>query len=482
MSTHTRDDVIIIGTGQAGVPLATRLAAAGLRVRIIERGAAGGTCSNTGCTPTKTMIASARAAHVARTAHRLGVSTGDVAVDFSAVVARKNEMVARWRRGVERRLASGGDRLTFTRGHARFVAERTVEVAGERFQADRVVIDVGARAAIPAVGGLEAIPYLDSTRLLGLDQLPRHLLVLGGGYVGCELGQMMRRLGAEVTIVGEEPHILPHEDPDVSEALEMALRAEGIGLALGSGAVRVEIQPDADRNAPREAAAGEEAPRSPVARELALTLKSGEMVRGSHLLVATGRRPNTDDLGCVEGGVALDAGGHVRVDEHYQTSIPGVFAAGDCTDGPQFTHTAWDDHRVLFDVLTGRPARARSQRLVPFTVFTDPQVAGVGLSERQAHARKINADVATLPFGNIARAIETDETAGIVKVLVDPSSERILGARIVGADAGELIHVFLVLMQAGASVRSIVDAEFVHPTFAEGLQTAVMKLPRYSLS
>jgi len=355
-------------------------------------------------------------------------------------------------------------------------------VAGERFEADRVVIDVGARAAIPAVAGLDAIPYLDSTRLLDLDQLPRHLLVLGGGYIGCELGQLMRRLGAEVTIVNQRERLLPREDPDVSEALEVALRTEGIGLAHGSGAVRIEMQPDAERNAPREAAGAAEAPRSATAGELALTLTSGEIIRGSHLLVATGRRPNTDDLGCAEGGIALDAGGHVRVDEHYQTSIPGVFAVGDCTDGPQFTHTAWDDHRVLFDLLTGRPARARSQRLVPFTVFTDPQVAGVGLSERQAHAQGIHADVATLPFGNIARAIETDETAGIVKVLVDPSSERILGARIVGADAGELIHVFLVLMQAGASVRAIVDAEFVHPAFAEGLQTAVMRLPRYSLS
>jgi pyruvate/2-oxoglutarate dehydrogenase complex dihydrolipoamide dehydrogenase (E3) component len=293
---------------------------------------------------------------------------------------------------------------------------------------------------------------------------------------------MMRRLGAEVTIVSDSERILPREDPDVSEALESSFRAEGIRLALGSGAVGVEIQPDAERDAPPDAASGKEAPRSAMAGELALTLKSGEIIRGSHLLVATGRRPNTDDLGCVEGGIVLDAEGHVRVDEHYRTSIPGVFAAGDCTDGPQFTHTAWDDHRVLFDLLTGRPARARSQRLVPFTVFTDPPVAGVGLSERQAHAGGIHADVATLPFGNIARAIETDETAGIVKVLVDPSTERILGARIVGAEAGELIHVFLVLMQAGASVRAIVDAEFVHPAFAEGLQTAVMKLPRYTLS
>ena len=462
MSTQTRDDVIIIGSGQAGVPLATRLAAAGQRVRIVERGAAGGTCSNTGCTPTKTMIASARAAHVARTGQRLGVHAGEVTVDYAAGVARKDAMVARWRGGVEDRLGSGGDRLIFTRGHARFVGTRAIEVAGTRFEADRFVIDVGARAATPALEGLAEVPHLDSSGLLALRILPPHLLVLGGGYIGCELGQMLRRLGAEVTIVSASGHVLPREDQDVSESLEAALRDEGVRLVLGKPVERVA----------RDQAAG----------GVALTVAGGEAVRGTHLLVATGRRPNTDDLGCAAGGIALDEAGYVRVDERYQTSVSGVFAAGDCTPGPQFTHTAWDDHRVLFDLLTGRPARVRSARLVPFTIFTDPQVAGVGLSEREAKQRNIPVEVATLPFGKIARAIETDETAGLVKVLVDPATEQVLGARIVGADAGELIHVFSILMQAGASVRAIVDAELVHPTFAEGLQTAVMKFPRYALS
>ena len=463
-------DVILIGSGQAAVPLATRLAAAGRRVLIAERGAPGGTCVNVGCTPTKTLVASARAAHVSRTAARLGVHAREVTVDFAAVMARKDAIVERWRAGVERRLDGGGDNLRFVRGHARFVAPRTIEVAPsaspgglarpERYEAEHIVINVGARPQEPPIPGLRDVPFLDSSGLLALRALPRHLLVLGGGYIGCELGQVMRRLGAAVTIVAPGERLLPHEDPDVSEALGGAFRAEGITLALGKKVERVAREGD----------------------DVVLALAGGETLSGSHLLVATGRRPNTDDLGCQEAGIALGPGGHIQVDERYETSARGTFAVGDCTPGPAFTHVSWDDHRVLFDVLTGRPARARGDRLVPYTVFTDPQVAGVGLSEGEARARGVACEVATMPFGNIARAIEIDETAGVVKVLIDPASDTILGARIVGADAGELIHVFSVLMQAKASARAIVDGEFAHPTFAEGLQTAVMKLPRYALS
>jgi len=463
-------DVILIGTGQAAVPLATRLAAAGTRVMIAERAAPGGSCVNIGCTPTKTLVASARAAHVARTAARLGVHAREVSVDFAAVMARKDAVVARWRSGVERRLNGGGDNLRFVRGQARFVGPRTIEIAAsasagglprpERHDADRIVINVGARAQVPPLPGLRDVPFLDSSGMLALRALPRHLLVLGGGYIGCELGQMMRRLGAAVTIVAPSERLLPHEDPDVSEALAGAFRAEGITLELGKKAERAAREGD----------------------DVLLSLAGGGTLRGSHLLVATGRRPNTEDLGCESAGIALTPDGHIQVDDRYQTSAAGIFAVGDCTPGPAFTHVSWDDHRVLFEILSGRSARARGDRLVPYTVFTDPQVAGVGLSEGQAKAQGIAVEVATMPFGNIARAIETDETAGVVKVLIDPATDHILGARIVGADAGELIHVFSVLMQAKASARAIVDGEFVHPTFAEGLQTAVMKLPRFALS
>ena len=460
----SKPDVIIIGTGQAGVPLATRLATSGRRVLILERGHAGGTCVNVGCTPTKTLVASARAAHVARTSGRLGVHAGEVAIDFAAVMARKDGMVARWRAGSERRLGTGGENLRFVRGHARFVAPRTVEVDGERHTAPQVVINVGARSALPELPGLAEVGPLVSSTALALTELPERLLILGAGYIACELGQVFRRLGAEVTIVGRS-RLLPREDAAISAALADVFRAVGIGLELDrqvSAVARVEA-----------------------GVELRLAARDGgssSSLRGSHLLVATGRVPNTADLGCAAGNVALDAQGRVIVDERYETSEPGVFAVGDCVPGPQFTHVSWDDHRVLFEILAGRPARKRTDRLVPYTVFTDPQVAGVGLSEEEARRRGMDIEVAVMPFGNIARAIEIDETAGVIKIVLDARTERVLGAFIVGADAGELVHVFSVHMAAGASARTIVDGEFAHPTFAEGLQTALMKLPRYALS
>jgi len=456
----TNPDLIVIGSGQAGVPLATRLAAAGKRVLIVERGHVGGTCVNIGCTPTKTLVASARAAHVARTAGRLGVRVADVQVDFPAVMARKDGMVKRWREGVEKHLAAAGKQLELVRGHARFVAPRSIQVDGKTFEAEQIVINVGARPALPAIDGLANVPYLTSTSLLALEQLPARLVVIGAGYIACEMGQMFRRFGAEVTLVAPSARLLSREDAALSEALAGVFRAEGIQLRLGQAVASV-------------ARAGV---------DVALQLEDGTTVRGSHLLLATGRRPNTDDLGCDAGGLELDAQGCLVVDERYQTSQRGVYAVGDCTPGPQFTHVSWDDHRVVFETLLGRPARPRAQRLVPYTVFTDPQVAGVGLTADAAREHGFEVEIASLPFGNVARAIETDETAGVIQVVLDAKTERILGAFIVGMDAGELIHVFSTLMKSGATAQTIVDAEFVHPTFAEGLQTAVMRLPRYALT
>ena len=452
-------DVIIIGTGQAGVPLATRLAAAGRHVLVAERSDPGGTCVNYGCTPTKTMIASARAAHVARTAGRLGVRVENVEIDFQAVVARKDDIVRRWREGVIKRLKGAGDKLVFVEGHARFVGDKEIEVGGQRHRADTVIINVGARPAVPSIEGLGSVPWLDNHRVMELRELPTHLVVVGGGYVGCEFAQMFRRFGAEVSIVGHANHLLEREDTEVSDEVARVFRNEGIALHLASR-VRSVARTDGG---------------------VALTLDAGEPLHGSHVLVATGRMPNTADLGCDAGGIELDDKGYVVVGDHYETSAPGVFAVGDATAQPQFTHVSWDDHRLLFEHLMGRPSRGRNGRVTPSTVFTDPQVARVGLTENEAKARGVAYEVATMPFGDIARAKEVDETAGVMKVLVDPKTERILGAAVVGAEAGELIHVFVVLMQAGASARAIVDAEFVHPTFAEGLQSLVMRLDRYAL-
>jgi pyruvate/2-oxoglutarate dehydrogenase complex dihydrolipoamide dehydrogenase (E3) component len=447
-------DVIVIGSGQAGAPLATRLAAAGKRVLLAERGELGGTCVNTGCTPTKTMMASARAAHVARTAGRLGVRVPQVEVDLAAIVDRKDAIVRRWRDGVSKHVQA--ERLTVLRGQARFAGERTVEIAGEVHGAQNIIINTGARPAVPPIDGLNETPWLDNASIMNLRELPSHLLILGGGYIGCEFGQMFRRFGSRVTIVDHSEHLMAREDPEISSALEDVFRKEGIELELNAKVARVSGGP-------------------------ALHLEGGKEVRGSHLLVAAGRRPNTDDLGCAKGNVALDEKGFVVAGDDYQTSSKGVYAVGDVLDGPHFTHTSWDDHRLLFDILLGRSRRGRHGRFIPSTAFTDPQVAAVGLTEREARERNIPFETATMPFGSIARAIEVDETAGVLKVLIDPQSERILGASIVGSEAGELIHIFVALMQASATARAIVDAEFVHPTFAEGVQSLVMKLDRYKL-
>jgi len=453
-------DAIVIGGGQAGVPLAARLAEAGRRVLLAEVSDLGGTCVNNGCTPTKTMLASARAAHVARHAARLGVRVGQVDVDLAAVVDRKDAIVRQWRAGVQKRIARAGERLRLVRGRARFVGPREIEVAGERVSADTVVINVGCRPAVPPIPGLGAVPWLDNASVMDLRQLPSHLIVLGGGYIGCEFAQMFRRFGSQVTVVEALDRLMSLEDPETSSALEGVFRAEGMRLEVGAAAMDVAREDGA----------------------IVVRLGADRVVRGSHLLVAVGRRPNTDDLGCDAAGIALDKRGFVLVDDHYRTSALGTYAVGDVTPGPQFTHAAWDDHRLLFELLMGRGRRTRADRLVPITAFTDPQVARVGRTEREAKLDGLEYEVATMPFGHIARAIEIDETAGTMKLLIDPKTERILGAAIVGAEAGELIHVFVALMQAGATAGVLVDAECVHPTFSEGLQSLAMKLRRYALA
>jgi pyruvate/2-oxoglutarate dehydrogenase complex dihydrolipoamide dehydrogenase (E3) component len=449
-------DAIVVGSGQAGVPLATRLAGGGRRVLLVERLEPGGTCVNFGCTPTKTMVASAAAAHEARRAPGLGIRVREVEVDLRAVVARKDRMVAEWRDGVIRRIAAAAPNLHFLHGHARFSGAREITVSGERHRAPTVILNTGARAAVPPLRGLPELPWLDNVRAMELQRVPDHLLVIGGGYIGCEFAQIYRRFGAEVTIVHAGVHLLDREDEDVAAALQETLEAEGIELRLKETAVSVGRR----------------------AQRIRLELAGGDSLDGSHLLVATGRQPNTDELGCEVGGIALDAGGYVVVDDHYRTSAEGVFAVGDVTaGGPQFTHASWDDHRILYRLLTGDGLRTRRDRLIPYAVFTDPQLARVGLSEREARERGLRFECATMPFSEVARARETDRTPGLLKVLVDPESTRLLGAAIVGAEAGELIHVFVALLASGISVRALIDAEMVHPAFAEGVQSVLLRLP-----
>jgi pyruvate/2-oxoglutarate dehydrogenase complex dihydrolipoamide dehydrogenase (E3) component len=453
-------DVLVIGAGQTGSPLAARLAEAGRRVLLVERQHVGGTCANYGCTPTKALVASARAAHVARTAERLGVRVASVTVDFPAVMARKQALVEQWRSSVRKRLDRAGAALTVVHGHARFSGPRRVTVGGATHEAERVVINSGARATEPPIDGLADVPWLDNARILELEELPEHLVVVGGGFIGCEFAQMFGRFGSAVTIIEPGSHLLGREDEVVSAAIEEVFRDEGVTLRLEQ---RV--------HSAHRTGGGVE-----------VRLDGGDRIEGTHLLVATGRTPNTDDLGCDHAGVELDDRGFVVVDDEWRTSADGVFATGDVTGGPQFTHVAWDDHRLLFDLLTERGSPRRAGRLVPHVTYTDPQVAGVGLTEREAREQGRAYELASLPFGHIARAIETDERAGVVRILVDPASERILGASIVGAEAGELIHVLQALMLAGASARVLVDGQMAHPAFAEGLQSALLRLDRFSFS
>lgn len=451
-------DVIVVGTGQAGPQLATRLAARGKRVVIAERSAVGGTCINYGCTPTKTLIASAAAAHQARTAGRLGVHVTGVRADITEIADRVANLVHLWREGVERGLSEAKG-VTLVRGHARFTGPNELEIAGQRYRAGTIILNVGARPRVPPIAGLESVRWFDNHRLLDLRVIPEHLIVIGAGHVGCELGQAHRRLGAEVTMVDPGHHLLGHVDDDICGLLEDVFRGEGIAVE-----VKQQVQ--------SVSAAG---------GSISVRLDSGKTLTGSHVLVSTGRVPNTDDLGCDRAGLKLDAHGFVEIDDRYQTSVPGVYAVGDCTGEPQFTHTSWDDHRILFDLLTGASQRGRGGRHIPWVAFTDPQVAGVGLTERDANRQGIAYELAKMPFEEAARAREVDLPAGVLKVLLDPKTERILGAELMGAEAGELLHILVPLMQAGVSARTIVDAEFAHPTFAEAVQSAVMRLDRYRL-
>jgi len=334
-----------------------------------------------------------------------------------------------------------------------------VQVGEATHTAAVVVINTGARAVEPPIEGLADVPWLDNVRIMELERLPAHLIVVGGGFVGCEFAQMFRRFGAGVTVVESGPHLLGREDEPVSSALEAVFRTEGIQLLTDTGVTRV-VQ---------------------LERGIGLRLDAGRHITGTHILVATGRTPNTSDLGCSCAGIELDESGFVVVDDEYRTSAEGVYATGDVSGGPQFTHTAWDDHRILFERIVRGASRPRSGRLVPHVTYTDPQVAGVGSTEREAIDQGVDYELATMPFGHTARAIETDEQAGVIRILVDPASERILGATIVGAEAGELIHIVQALMLAGASARVLVDGQIAHPAFAEGVQSALMRLPRFAL-
>ena len=441
-------ETIVIGAGMAGLPMALRSARHGETV-LVEPGKLGGTCLNRGCIPTKTMIHSAKVAHLARRAADFGVEAGPVRVDLAAVVARKDRVVSSVRSGSERAV-DRAERLQLVPAHVRFVDSHTIEADGSRIQAVRIVINTGARPHIPSIPGLDQVSWLDSTSALDLTELPRHLLVVGGGYVGCELAQMYRRFGSEVTILQRSDRLLPAEDPDVSQIIEEAFATEGID-------VRTATTPDSV--APH--------PEGGIVVEV-----EGEQLEGSHVLIATGRTPNTDRLDLDPAGIDTDHKGFVTVDPTYATSTEGVYAIGDVVGPPMFTHSARDDAALLYRHLYRGEDITTKTRLVPHAVFTDPEVATFGHTEtqaRQTHGDQIGIGIER--FRGVAKARAIDETAGFVKIITGPD-RRILGATIVGPDAGNLIHELVVAATAGLTIDQVSQAIHIHPTLAEGVNAA----------
>jgi pyruvate/2-oxoglutarate dehydrogenase complex dihydrolipoamide dehydrogenase (E3) component len=441
-------DAIIIGSGQAGNPLWDSLTDQGWTVALIEKDHLGGTCINYGCTPTKTMVASAQIAHYARNAARWGVHTGAVSVDLPQVLARKDAIVQRFRDGKERQAAERKN-LHLYRGQARFVAPHRVAVGEQVLEGERIFINTGTRPAIPHIDGLDTVDYLTNVSILELKDLPEHLLVLGGGYIGLEFGQMFQRFGSRVTIVHKDGQILGREDAEIAVELLRTLESEGVRFILNARTTRV---------------AGKNGQIT-----LSLDLPTGsQMLSGSHLLVATGRRPNTDDLAVDKAGVGTDQGGYIKVNGRLETNVPGVWALGDVKGGPAFTHISYDDYRIVYgNLLEGKNLTAEG-RVVPYAVFTDPQLGRVGMTEKEARATGRKLKVGKIPMTWVARAIERDETAGLMKLVADAETDRILGAAILATEGGELIHVLEALMLARAPYTVLKGSIYIHPTLAEG--------------
>jgi len=460
--TTIQYDAIVIGAGQAGGPLSTALARAGWKVAIIEREHVGGTCINEGCTPTKTMVASARVAYLASRAADYGVHTGPISVDMTVVRKRKRDIVESFRSGSQRRIesTSGVDLLM---GESYFVEPKVVEVrlsTGEirRLSAGTIFINAGARPSKPSIEGLEQVQTLNSTTIMELDTVPEHLLVLGGGYVGLEFGQMFRRFGSQVTIIQRGSHLLAREDNDVADAVADILREDGISLLLETTPVRASQDKDG---------------------AIRLTVRTPEGERaltGSHLLVAAGRTPNSDWLNLAAAGVQTDKGGFIHVNERLETNVPGIYALGDIKGGPAFTHISYDDFRIIRTNLLEHGNATIHDRLVPYTVFIDPQLGRVGLSETDAQKSGRTIKVAKMPMNDVARALEVDESRGFMKAIVDADTGHILGCAILGIEGGEIMAMLEIAIMGKLSYTVLREAIFAHPTLAESLNNLFSSL------
>jgi len=456
-------DAIIIGSGQAGKPLATTLGKAGWKTALIERDQIGGTCINYGCTPTKTMFNSARVAYLARRAADFGVHSGDVRVCLKEVRERKQRVVEEFResglKGIEKT-----ENLDLLTGDARFTDKHTIEVklndgAVRTLTAEKIFINTGGRPAEPNLEGIDEVSTLDSTSIMELDELPEHLLVLGGGYIGLEFGQMFRRFGSEITIVQQAKQLLGREDPDIADAVREVMEEDGIKVLLDTKAVR--------------------AKRDGTKINLTVRTTGGEQtLTGTHLLCAVGRKPNTEDLNLAAAGIETDKQGNIKVNNKLETNVPGVYALGDVKGGPQFTHISYDDFRIIRTNLLESGNATTDERFVPYTVFIDPQLGRIGISETEAKDKDLNVRVAKLEMKSVARAIEMSETRGFMKAIVDANNKQILGASVLGVEGGELMAMFEIAMMGKLPYTVLKDGIFAHPTLAESLNNLFMAMDK----
>ena len=448
-----RFDAIIVGAGQAGPALAGRLTAAGRKVALIERHLVGGTCVNTGCKPTKTLIASAYAAHLARRAADYGVVTSGVGIDMPKVAARARKIILDSRQSIEDWLA-GMEGLTYLRGHARFEGRHRIRVGDDLLEAPQIFLNVGGRAAVPDMPGIGEVDYLTNSNIIPMEKVPEHLVVVGGSYIGLEFGQMYRRLGARVTIVEMGPRLIGREDPDISDAIRAILEGEGIEIRTNACCIRLAKHEQG------------------VAVGVDCTEGAPEVI-GSHVLLAVGRRPNTDDLGLEHAGVETDAKGYIKVDDRLATNVKGIWALGDCNGRGAFTHTAWNDYEIVAANLLDGADRRLSQRILGYALYIDPPLGRVGMTEAQARASGRPLLLSTRPMTKVGRAVEKDEALGFMKLVADAETQRILGAAILGTGGDEVVHGLLDMMNADQPLSTLQWAVPIHPTVSELIPTLV---------
>jgi pyruvate/2-oxoglutarate dehydrogenase complex dihydrolipoamide dehydrogenase (E3) component len=442
-------DAIVIGSGQGGNPLVTSLADLGWKVAIVEKRHLGGTCINTGCTPTKTMVARAQVAYYARNAARWGVNTSNVSVNLPKILAQKDGVVLNARNSWEKSFASHPT-VHLYRTHGRFVGPHQLQVDGETIESDKIFIDTGARPFIPPIAGIDSVGYLTNESIMELTAVPEHLLVLGGSYIGLEFAQMFRRFGSHVTVIHATGQIVPREDPEVAAELKRALEVEAIEFLLDAKTTRAQK----------------------TGNSITLTVQRKDSittVTGSHLLVATGRRPNTDELGLDAAGIATDAKGHIKVNGKLETNVPGIWALGDVKGGPAFTHISYNDYQIIYGNLIEGKNLTIDHRIVPYCLFTDPELGSAGLTEKEARAAGYKLKIGVAKMTSVSRAIERDETFGLMKVIVDATNDQILGVTVLSAAGGETVHIPYTLMLARVPYTLLKGAVYIHPTMAEGL-------------